>query len=309
MESRRTTANKYISKQYSKKKILNFIGLSSSTFYYKQKDIVKLKSGRPIPGYSINKNGILTPDKWIVDKLKAYREDLNFQNGIGCKALHEYLELEHHITVNHKKIYRLCKENKLLLSRKKKIKKVKTMANNISVLAPNQLWQFDIKYGYIHGESRPFYFLAFVDVFSKEVVSYHLGKTCKKEDLKITLKAALNKLSDEELSTLIIRSDNGPQMSSNAFKEYVDNINLTHEFTPIRCPNKNAYVESFFSIFDTEFLQVRYFESMKSVHQQVGDWIEFYNNRRLHGSLNYNSPKTFIKKFTDGNYRNFRASA
>mgnify|MGYP000005426474 CR=1 FL=1 len=183
------------------------------------------------------------------------------------------------------------------------------MANNISVIAPNQLWQFDIKYGYIHGESRPFYFLAFVDIFSKEVVSYHLGKTCRKEDLKLTLKAALNKLSNREMSTLVIRSDNGPQMSSNAFKEYVDSLELTHEFTPIRCPNKNAYVESFFSIFDTEFLQVRYFESMESIHKQVGDWIDFYNNRRLHGSLKYNSPKTLIKKFNEGEMTEMSASA
>lgn len=309
LDSRRSTANEYISKQYSKKKILNFVGLSRSTFYYKLKDTEKLKPGRPIPGYSKNSNGTLTPDKWIVAKLKSYREDINFQNGIGCKALHEYLELEHQITVNHKKIYRLCKENKLLLSRKKKIKKVKNMVNNITVLAPNQLWQFDIKYGYIHGESRPFYFLAFIDVFSKEVVSYHLGKTCRKEDLKLSLKAALNKLSNKELNTLIIRSDNGPQMSSIGFKEYVDSMNLTHEFTPIRCPNKNAYVESFFSIFDTEFLQVRYFESMKSVHEQVRDWIDFYNNRRLHGSLKYNSPKEFIKKFNNGELKEMKASA
>lgn len=146
-------------------------------------------------------------------------------------------------------------------------------------------------------------------MFSKEVVSYHLGKTCKKEDLKITLKAALNKVNDDELNTLIIRSDNGPQMSSSAFKEYVHTVNLTHEFTPVRCPNKNAYVESFFSIFDTEFLQVRYFESMRDVHSQVCDWIEFYNNRRLHGSLKYTSPTMFIKKFNEGNFKEIKALA
>lgn len=61
------------------------------------------------------------------------------------------------------------------------------------------------------------------------------------------------------MTSLTIRSDNGSQMSCNEFKEYVNPLNLTHEFTPIRCPNKNAYIESFFSIFETEFLQVRYF--------------------------------------------------
>ncbi len=153
------------------------------------------------------------------------------------------------------------------------------------------------------------YFLAYIDVFSKEVVSYHLGKNCTKEDLKLALKVSLRKLSAQERDKLIIRSDNGPQMSSHAFKDYVDSMNITHEFTPIRCPNKNAYVESFFSIFDTEFLQVRYFESMGDVHNQVRDWIDFYNNRRLHGSLKYNSPKTFISKFNNGEIINMKASA
>jgi putative transposase len=241
--------------------------------------------------------------------LKKYREDINFQNGIGCRALHEYLELDYKITVNHKKIYRLCKENKLLLSRKKKIKKIKNVANNMSVIRPNQLWQFDIKYGYIHGESRPFYFLAFVDVFTKEIVSYHLGKTCRNEDLKLTLKMAMNKFSEKDLSQLVIRSDNGPQMSSNAFKAYVGALEVSHEFTPIRCPNKNAFIESFFSIFEIEFLQVRYFASMKDVYQQVNDWITWYNEKRLHASLKYNSPRMFIEKFSAGEVNEISFSA
>lgn len=251
----------------------------------------------------------MTSDEWILKKLKEYREDINFQNGIGCRALHEYLELDYQITVNHKKIYRLCKENKLLLNRKKKIKKQKNVANNIGVTSPNQLWQFDIKYGFIHGESRPFYLLAFVDVFTRKVVSYHLGLNCTKESLILTLKAALNSIPESVQDNLIIRSDNGPQMSSKAFKQYVQSLDLTHEFTPIRCPNKNAFIESFFSIFEIEFLQVRYFENLKDVHQQVYNWITWYNERRLHGKLKYKSPMKFIEIFNKGAIENYKVSA
>ena len=117
------------------------------------------------------------------------------------------------MTVNHKKIYRLCKENNLLLRRKKKVKPFKKLAGNHKITGPNQLWQFDIKYGYIHGEDRPFYFLAFVDVFTKKVISYHIGKSCTASDIKLKLKIALRSVSEEEQKSLIIRSDNGPQMS------------------------------------------------------------------------------------------------
>lgn len=204
------------------------------------------------------------------------------------------------MTVNHKKIYRLCKENNLLLKRKKKIKQFKKLAENHEITGPNQLWQFDIKYGYIQGEDRPFYFLAFVDVFTKKVLSYHIGRSCTASDMKLALKMALNSVSEEDQKNLTIRSDNGPQMSSNYFKTYVDSQDVMHEFTPIRCPDKNAFVESFFSIFEIEFLQVRYFSSLQEVHRQVADWIEWYNTRRLHGSLKYNSPEMFISKFKEG---------
>ena len=309
VDQRKLVASEYISRDIAKTKVLKFTGLSRSTFYYKKSELNKSKPGRPIPGYSKNTNGTLTSDEWILKKLKEYREDLNFQNGIGCRALHEYLELDYQITVNHKKIYRLCKENKLLLSRKKKIKKQKNVANNIEVIRPNQLWQFDIKYGYIHGENRPFYLLAFVDVFTKKVISYHLGTNCTKENLILTLNMGLNSISISEQEDLIIRSDNGPQMSSNAFKEYVEYLDLTHEFTPIRCPNKNAFIESFFSIFEIEFLQVRYFINLKDLHTQVYNWITWYNERRLHASLKYNSPKMFLEKFNRGKVENFSISA
>ena len=69
---------------------------------------------------------------------------------------------------------------------------------------------------------------------------------------------------------------------------------MTHEFTTVRCPDKNAFMESFFSIFEMELLQVRYFMSMKKVHRQVRDLDEWYNTRRLHGCLKYNSPEMFI---------------
>ncbi|GAB4416691.1 MAG: IS3 family transposase [Bacteriovoracaceae bacterium] len=309
LESRRQVAHEYISRQFTKNKVLSFTGLARSTFYYQPKQGEKQRRGRPIPGYSINKNGTLTPDKWIVEEIKKYRANLNFQNGIGCKSLHEYLELDYQITVNHKKIYRLCQENNLLLAKKKKIKRIKSLANNLKITAPNQLWQFDIKYGYIHGENRAFYFLAFIDVFTKEIMGYHIGTSCTALDLKLTLKTALNELSNEDIDQLVIRSDNGPQMSSNQFKAYVDAMDITHEFTPIRCPNKNAYIESFFSIFETEFLQVRYFTNLKDVHTQVNDWIVWYNQKRLHGSLKYKSPQMFTKLYYAGLNYQYEVSA
>ena len=65
-------------------------------------------------------------------------------------------------------------------------------------------------------------------------------------------------------------------------------------------PNKNAHIESFNSIFETEFLQVRYFASMKDVYKQVLEYITVYNSYRVHGSLKYHSPDEAEKKMLSG---------
>ena len=142
----------------------------------------------------MHEDGKKVPDSVIIKKLKECRNTINFQNDIGCKPSSAYFKQEYRFIINHKKIYRLCKENNLLLRKKKKYKRHKKIACNLKVNAPNQLWQFDIKYGYIHGEDRTFYFLAFIDVFTKKIVGYHVGVSCNASDIKLTLRAALNKL-------------------------------------------------------------------------------------------------------------------
>jgi putative transposase len=74
-------------------------------------------------------------------------------------------------------------------------------------------------------------------------------------------------------------------MSSNNFKEYIEALDLIHAFiSPGEC-NKNAHVESFNSIIESDLLQVRYFINFKDAYKQTMDWTSFYNEKRVHGSL------------------------
>ncbi|SMP65729.1 Transposase IS66 family protein [Anoxynatronum buryatiense] len=100
--------------------------------------------------------------------LKKLLEDIVAGEGYnyGYRKLTFCLRAKHHIHINKKKVYRLCKEAHLLKpARKPKRKSPRVLARNRFVTGPNQLWQGDIKYGYIHGEERSFYILSFIDVF------------------------------------------------------------------------------------------------------------------------------------------------
>ena len=100
----------------------------------------------------------------------------------------------------------------------------------------------------------------------------------------------------------MIRSDNGPQMRSHAFHQYSEKweIKLNHECIPVQTPNKNAHVESFFSIVESEFMKVRYFHTFADAYVQTHEWVEYYNNDRIHGSLGMRSPVEVLELWKSG---------
>lgn len=117
----------------------------------------------------------------------------------------------------------------MLPRNKKKVKFNRKICTNKTITGPNQLWEFDIKYGYIHGENRHFYILTFLDVFTRKQVNYHVGLSCKARDLKFTFNEALKKENITDSKSLTIRSDNGPQMTSHMFRNYIETLELDHE--------------------------------------------------------------------------------
>ena len=291
--------------------MLRHTGVASSTWYAflerlksPKEDRRKLNSGRFPPGYSLDFSGEKVSDDQIVAALKGYRASLLFQNGGGYLKLKHYLKKDFGWIVNKKKVYRLCKAYKLLLpKRKKKLWRNRKICSNRLITAPNQLWEFDIKYGYIHGEDRYFFFLGFIDVYSRKIVSYYTGTSCTGSAMAFTLDQAIKRNGVPNQNRLTIRSDHGTQMKSSAFREYLrsqETIQLDHEFIPPSTPNKNAHIESFNSIFETEFLQVRFFKSMRDVYSQVGGFINLYNSYRVHSSLKYCSPIEAEERLLNG---------
>lgn len=183
MADKLEVAQKYINQGYRTRFVLRVCKIAKSTWYdFKKSHLTtptaqKKASGRYYPGYSFNISREKVLDENIVLLLKNYRKQLYFMNAGGSKILHHYLKRDFQIIVNHKKINRLCKENGILLPRnQKKVRKNIKVCQNRKINRPNQLWQFDIKFGYVHGENNFFYLLAYIDVFTREIVGYYVGK-------------------------------------------------------------------------------------------------------------------------------------
>lgn len=293
----------FIGQGYTVQKVLFYTKIASSTWYKslqnKAEDKRHFNKGRKVTSFSVNPNGTVILNSSIVFALKELRGRPFFRNGGGYHKLTYYLKKDYGFHVNHKKVYRLCEEHNLLLPRKKKHKRTgRKVCENRVVTKPHDLWQFDIKYGYVHGENRFFFLMAFIDVCSRKIIDYHIGLHCKASDIVFTLENALLKNNVDE-SRLVIRSDNGPQMTSGMFRNYVLEKGLDHEFIPPRTPNLNAFIESFFSIIEVELFQAFTFESYAEAYEMTVSFINFYNKERIHGSLDYKTPEEFIKNFTN----------
>ena len=75
--------------------------------------------------------------------------------------------------------------------------------------------------------------------------------------------------------------------------EVLDTFHIQRSLSLTDCPYDNAVAESTFRLFKTEFVQGRNFESLERLKLELADYVNWFNNFRIHGSPGYLSPKEF----------------
>ena len=297
IEDKVSIAYKWISLGHSSSFVLRVIGLSRSTYYHRLRYKPKTRksgSGRKNTRYSCTADGKPVCNEqikeWLCELISGEGE------AYGYKKLTYALRRNHGLIINKKKVYRLCKELDILRpQRKLKNKHPRRLARNRVITASNQLWETDLKYGYVSGEDRYFYVMSIIDVFDRSIIDYHIGLSCDGVDAARILKNSLFKRQQYGNVVIkpVIRSDNGPQYISNVFESTCLEFGIEHERIPFKTPNKNAHIESFHSIFEEECLSRYEFSSYAEAYKAVTDFMRHYNSRRIHSSLKYHTPDEF----------------
>lgn len=94
----------------------------------------------------------------------------------GYRKINAALRKQFGILINHKKTYRLSKELDILKTpRKIYPKRPRRLAKRKEITGLNQLWEMDIKYGYLKEVKKFFYQISIIDVFDRMVVDYYIG--------------------------------------------------------------------------------------------------------------------------------------
>ena len=154
----------------------------------------------------------------------------------------------------------------------------------------NQAWVADITY--IQAGSRWIYLAAVMDLFSRRIVGWSLAPSMHALLVKEALPQALT--LRRPAAGLLHHSDRGIQYASSAFKE----ILATHQIVPsMSLPGHcydNAAMESFWSTLKSELVYRSTFTDLPQAARAINDYIQnFYNPKRLHSALDFNSPVDF----------------
>jgi putative transposase len=282
------------------------VGVGSSTYYARQNaSLPKIRAGvqrgRPQTQHSLTQIGNVVSngqiEEWLME-LVAGEEHV-----YGYFMLTECLRVQHDLVINKKKIYRLCKKLGILHpQRRKKNHHPRRLARNHTIDGPNQLWQLDIKYGYVAGYEQFFFIADIIDVFDQTIVGYHVGASCEAKHVCQALKRALRSRLTSGQAKPIIRTDNGPQFVSKRFGDLCVEETLVHERIPPQTPNMNAYIEAFHATLERDLLSKEDFATFEEAYQAIHTYMDFYNNRRMQRRLGKRSPASFLQWVQEGTH-------
>lgn len=193
---------------------------------------------------------------------------------------------------NHKRVYRVYKEEGLNL-RSKRPRRSRSAAHRLERLENgnvNQVWSMDFVQDSLFNGSR-FRILTIVDNYSKKCLSLLTGKSLRGTDVI----HCLNHIKlVEGVVPLRIQCDNGSEFISKEVDRWAYENQVTLDFSRPGKPTDNPYIESFNGKFRDECLSVNWFLSLEDASIKIEDWRWEYNHLRPHSSLEGLSPQEFI---------------
>lgn len=288
-------AHQFIALQkYPIRSVLRHCKVAASVYYYKPKQAdLQLVRGIKQSVDTLCKDGNRVSNVVVIGKIKALlsQEFVDY----GYLKITYYLQDECQYLINHKKVYRLMSENKLLNVPIKGIKGTKTWVSQLVPTPQNafEQWEFDIKFIYIAQEGKYAPMLSIIDVYSRYLIAWQLEWSIKKEDVKALFTLIFQ---DYQMpKSVIVRCDNGSQFESYLLQEYFKEIGVVQEFTKPATPEQNAHIESYHSIIERAVCRRCELKTLWQTQDTFRRWVEFYNAERIHSGVGYTSPEKYLK--------------
>lgn len=263
---------------YSMQSICSQLGLTRQAYYKRDKVVFR--------------RFLVESD--ILKRVKKIRKELPETGG---RKLQEMLA-EQGVQIGRDSLFNLLRNNRLLLRKKKKhvrttnsyhrFRMYKNKIKDLTVYRPNQVFVSDITY---LRTREDFCYLALVtDLYSRKIVGYDVSRSLAVEGAQRALKMALENV--REPNKLIHHSDRGIQYCCYAYTDMLKDRDIEISMTEENHCYENAVAERLNGILKGEFMLGEKLKSFKVAKELVKETVKLYNEKRLHLSLNYQTPES-----------------
>jgi transposase InsO family protein len=156
---------------------------------------------------------------------------------------------------------------------------------------PNQLWQTDFTYLKVTGWGW-FYLSTILDDFSRYIIAWKLCTTMKTGDVTDTLDLALQASGCDQATVLHkprLLSDNGSSYISGELADWLEDRQMDHVRGAPYHPQTQGKIERWHQTLKNRILLENYYLP-GDLRQKIDAFVEHYNNRRYHESLQNLTP-------------------
>lgn len=207
----------------------------------------------------------------------------------GYRRMHVLLRREGW-TVNHKRVYRLYREEGLGLRRKRPKRRRAPMPREPrpTLTAMNQRWVMDFMSDALSNGNKLRVFTV-VDAFTRECVALEAATHFGGDDVA----RILTSVAGERGKPTVIGCDNGTEFTSRIFDQWAWTNAVQLDFSRPGKPTDNATSESFNASVRRECLSQHYFSTLAEAAVALRTFREEYNHHRPHSSLGQQTPAEF----------------
>lgn len=164
------------------------------------------------------------------------------------------------------------------------------LLRTLSIERCNQVWSTDITY--IRLRHGFVYLMAIIDWYSRYVLNWALSTTLEADFCIIALNETLERSRCE-----IFNTDQGSQFTTHRFTQPLLDKGIQISMDGRGRALDNIFVERLWRSVKYEKVYLNDFQTVNQAYQGLKDYFEFYNQRRLHQSLNYQTPaEVYLKK-------------
>ena len=248
---------------------------------------------------------------WYYRKNKTTEREIAIENAVilcfdknksnyGRKRIKKQLEKDG-LSLYEGKISRILSKNKRIAKsgRKTYRKKPKKTAEEIirenlilgkdfSKVVVDEIWQSDITE--LSCREGKIYLCCIIDVCSRMIVGHSIKKNMKQEIVHSALNLAIGAKQDKSFET-IFHSDRGSQYTARETQKQIEKNDMLISMSRPGKPNDNQFIETFWKTLKKEIDSLKNLSNERA-NQVILEFILDYNTKRLHSSIEYETPSS-----------------